>query len=302
MTQEPIVSTTEPVMIPKVHVIVMAAVVGLMTPAMSRADGFDSLEESLTRLVTSSGLVNLSGYRYDGNQCLFGYLLDQGKEQTMVRTFERNKTYLILGAGDDDARDIDLWVTQEDQPGAHLCEDIDDDATPMVEFQPTKTGRYAVQIRNEESHGPSFCGFIVLVKDDHAGFGIVPLAEALDNATAVARLRGLFAKEFPRNNLVLFGGECERGESSTVYNLSYTSGDYVAVASGSDSIEDVDLTVTRQFRADAPQGAEVAGDRDDDNTPAAPFRITKGSYYCVSMKNEQCVRSGFIFGFVLRDD
>ena len=292
-------------MITKVRVGVLAAVVGLMMPAVSRADrradGFDSLQESLTRLVAKSVQLNLGGYGYDGSQCLFGYLLDQGKEQTLVRTFEQGKSYLIFGAGDDDARDIDIWVTPEDQPGLHLCEDVDDDPTPAVEFRPAKTGRYAVTIRNEKSDGPSFCSFIVMLEGHNTGFKMVQLAEALDNAFALARLRGLFARGFPRNNLVLFGGEGEQGESSTVYNLSYPSGDYVAVASGSDSVEDVDMTVTRQDHAGDPQGIVVVTDREKDNAPTCPFSIPEGSYHCVSMKNVRSDRSGFIFGFVLRD-
>ena len=36
------------------------------------------------------------------------FMLDPGKEQTMIRTFEQGKSYLIMGAGDDDALDVDL--------------------------------------------------------------------------------------------------------------------------------------------------------------------------------------------------
>ena len=287
-------------MISKFRLAALTTILGLL-PGVCRADGFDSLKESLIRLVSMSAHPQLNRFDYDGNGCLFGHLLNQGEQNAMIRTFEADKTYMILGAGDNDVRDMDLWITPSGQPDLRLAQDIDDDATPVVRFTPQRTARYAINSRNERSNGLGFCTFVILVESQYAQYGLKALAESLDNIIAVARVRGLFAKEFPRNNLVLFGGKFENGESSSIFDLVYPRGHYAVVATGSSAIKDADLFVTRQSRAHDPAGREIARDDQQDSTPDCEFSADGVSSYGVEMKNARSTRSGFIFGFVLRD-
>ncbi|CAN5751161.1 hypothetical protein BH23PLA1_BH23PLA1_05160 [soil metagenome] len=290
-------------MFKKLSIAVLATT--LMAPAVGRADGFSSLQESLIRIVAMSSIPSLADYDFDGTGCLFGYLLDEGAERGMVREFQAGRSYIILGAGDDDVIDMDIWITPINQPESRLVEDVEVDATPVIEFRPSRTGQYAINIQNYQSRGRGFCCFVVLEQrpGKQVGSGLMSLAEALDNSIELARIAGLFfANEFPSNNLVLFGGKFDQGQSSYTYDLSYPQGDYVVVATGSKAIDDVDLFVARQHQHRDRNGIRMAQDDEVDNTPMCEFSVFQNQYYCIEMKNYSGQKPGFIFGFVLRND
>jgi hypothetical protein len=284
----------------------MIRVLALMTvvlayPAVTRADGFDSLQEALIRLVGQAIRPNLVNYDYDGSGCLFGYLLNPGSQKGMTRPFQAGRTYLILGAGDNDVADLDMWITPEGQDQVRLVQDTDPDPVPGFRFTPPWSGKFTVHINNVQSRGPSFCCFVVLVQVNQPTLAAIQMSEALDRAIALGRLRGLFAKAFPRNGLVLFGGKFFQNDASSSYDLALPADTYVAMAAGSANVQDVDLFVTQQFRRGDCAGVQIAKDIANDPTPICVFRSNGFSSYCIESKNAGSHQPGFIFTVVLRD-
>ncbi len=273
----------------------------LFAPAACRADGFDSLQEALIRIIRPANLANLARFDYDGSGCLFGYLLDPGALKGMTRSFQAGRDYVILGAGDNDISDLDMWITPEGRDQVRLVQDTQPDAEPGFRFRPSWSGNFTIHINNVQSQGPSFCCFIVLVGVAQPQFALLQLAEALDNSINLARLRGLFAKGFPRNGLVLFGGKFGNNDASASFDLTLPAGKYVAISTGSNNVQDVDLFVRQQFRRGASSGSPIAQDIGNDNTPLCDFTAFDGPYYSITTKNARSQMPGFVFAVVLRD-
>jgi hypothetical protein len=262
----------------------MFRVLALMTvmfasPAATRADAFDSLQEALVRVVGQAIRGNLANNDYDGSGCLFGYLLNAGAEKGMTRPFQAGRTYLILGAGDNDVSDLDMWITPEGQDQVRLVQDTDPDPVPGFRFTPPWSGKFTVHINNVQSRGPSFCCFVVLVQVNRPTLAAIQMSEALDRAIALGRLRGLFAKSFPQNGLVLFGGNFFQNDASSSYDLALPADKYVAMATGSANVQDVDLFITQQFRRGDCAGLPIAKDDGNDPTTICVFQSNGNSSY-----------------------
>ena len=70
------------------------------------------------------------------------------------------KSYMVIGACDEDCSDIDMTV--EDESGNIIAEDYADDDVPVLRFTPSKSGRFAVETWMYDCTAP-YCYF---------GFGI----------------------------------------------------------------------------------------------------------------------------------
>jgi len=132
---------------------VCLAAVGLLVGAGNRAAAqvgqgkyLEQAGEKLARLVNKA---NEDGYRLASNKfSLGGSWLNQSKSD-WVKLFtinmEAGKKYRLLAAGDKDAEDVDLRVT--DMEGNVLKKDTARAATAEVDFTPKKTQRYMVELR-----------------------------------------------------------------------------------------------------------------------------------------------------------
>ncbi len=194
-----------------------------------------------------------------------------------------------------------MWITPEGQDQVRLVQDTLPDPDPGFRFTPPWSGNFTIHINNVRSNGPSFCCFVVLVQVSQPTLSAMELSEALDRAIALGRLRGLFAKAFPRNGLVLFGGRFSANDASSSFDLALPADQYVTVAAGSKSVDDVDLFVSRQFRRGDCNGALIAKDDGNDATPICVFQADGVSSYCIQSKNARSQRPGFVFSVLLRD-
>src|SRR4051794_18923418 len=71
------------------------------------------------------------------------------------------ETYAFLGGGDDDTKDVDLYL--EDEKGKIVARDVEKDAIPVVQFKPKEAGKYRVVLKLAESASQSsFCAFATL--------------------------------------------------------------------------------------------------------------------------------------------
>src|SRR5205823_4034770 len=88
--------------------------------------------------------------------------------------------YLFLGAGDLDALDVDLVIT--DDQGKTVAEDVREAADAVVTFTPTKAGRYTMELIlfKSKKNLPCVCAATILRKGGH-NLPLKNLDEAVGN-------------------------------------------------------------------------------------------------------------------------
>ena len=119
----------------------------------------------LTRLVATS---NKDGYTLQDNSfSIGGGWLKQSKEKWVplysLKLVE-GKKYLLIAAGDEDAKDVDLEIVDAD--GKRVALDDKTDPEAVVDFVPKASGTYQVRIRLYESMNnvPCVCLSVVLTR------------------------------------------------------------------------------------------------------------------------------------------
>jgi hypothetical protein len=85
--------------------------------------------------------------------CLAAGLISNGGWKSFVRSFAANTTYVIVGAGDDACKDLDIELHHE---GEIVVKDDEADATPVVSVEVEEKARCTVKMIMHESTKPSF--------------------------------------------------------------------------------------------------------------------------------------------------
>jgi hypothetical protein len=263
-----------------------------------RAEAFDYLKQAMAKLVAQSELINVADYDYDGLGCMFGYFLEPGKESSMRRDFSEDESYIIMGCGDEDIKDLDIRIA--DESGDKLAEDNDTDNTPLVQFTAPRSGKYTIVLTNAKAARASFCAFVILRKVRNGHVQIRQIGEALDRAIKLSQLKGLEAKEFPPG-LILMGGKYRAGQGNETYDLAFDEGDYSLIVAGSENVNDADATVVRQSRPGDTAGKTISEDSDGAAVALCDFLSNGRSYYCIRIKNAASSGAGFVFGIILKN-
>lgn len=282
------------------HVIVVAFSTMMFSEAGAQESIFDYLTQALSKVVTEATIVNLANYDYVDGNSLFGVYLPQGDYHSLNMQFDGGVSYLVLGAGDDDIVDLDLALLSSD--GRVLQEDADHDATPILRFTPTYSGKRTLKITNYESYRAGFCVMVILKESYTGNFSLNQLGEALGNVIRNSRITYLFSSNFARGTFCLFGGRLGKGQETYIYNTQPSPGQYAMVGAGSNNISDVDLFVVRQNGRDNTYGAEISKDTAIDNHPICSFTVYSGWNYLLKHKNYSSSGSsdGFVFSVLLQ--
>ena len=128
------------------------------------------LNSASARLVKLVNAANEDGYKFENDKfAIGGGWLRQGKDNWVslyVITLSDRKTYQFLAAGDMDAKDVDLQVTDY-ETGKVLAADKTESNEVSVGFTPPATGRFLVKVRLYASRNsePSFCLAAVMERD-----------------------------------------------------------------------------------------------------------------------------------------
>lgn len=123
--------------------------------------------EAAARLTKLIDQANGQGYKLHDNVFSIGggWLKQSTNNWVALFTVElqANRQYRFLGAGDADARDVDLEVQLN---GRTVASDTGTDPSAVVNFTPGSTGRYLVRLRLYASDNdlPCVCLGIVMAK------------------------------------------------------------------------------------------------------------------------------------------
>ena len=198
----------------------------------------------------------------DGSNCFMGALLKVGNHAVTTMPLQAGETYLFLGGGDDDTKDVDLYL--EDANGKIVARDVEKDAVPVVEFTPKETGKYRVALKLAESSSKSsFCAFATL----RAGGFDVPAQNLETSASRLMRLCRAIAEKTggagfldTEGEWALVGTILKQGESLTQSGIDLPAGKHAFSAVGDTQAQDIDLALLAENK-------QLAEDTEDDPTP-----------------------------------
>ena len=181
---------------------------------------------------------------YAGGAALVGGYFREGESASWRVELAEGVGYAVVGAGDEDARDVVLRVYY---PGdSLLAEDLTPDATPSVVFQVPVEGVYRFELQLAGAARGSFCALAILER----GAFEVP-TESLRQVTArfvsqdaMAGLmtQGMYYHEGDRG-WALFGASLDSGATTNIWRLDLDVKDHVIQAVGDDAVQDVDLSL-----------------------------------------------------------
>ena len=126
------------------------------------------ITQASARLTKLVDVGNKKGYGFllDGFSIGGGWLKQSQTKWVGLYTVElmAGKEYVFLAAGDNDAKDIDLQVTNA--AGAQVALDDKTDPEAVVVFRPEASGRYAVNVRlyDSKDNQDCVCLSVVMVK------------------------------------------------------------------------------------------------------------------------------------------
>ncbi|MEM8781473.1 MAG: hypothetical protein AAGE65_01335 [Planctomycetota bacterium] len=185
------------------------------------------------------------GYGFASGVSFLAGLCEVKEELRFTRSFTGGREYILIGAGDEDATDVDLSI--HDADGRQIVADRLADSIPVVRFTPPRTGRYSLRLKLFSGKREAFCSVVILERN--AGFN-VPLSNLAEasarffaSCAAVNQTHVRLAFHNSPNEWAMFGQVFRPGGKSTINNLFPEPGDGFVVAVGDDNANDLDLTL-----------------------------------------------------------
>lgn len=226
------------------------------------------ISECVAAAVTQAqGAGDYSGYGMASNSfCLLGGWISQGQNLQYTMTVQEGHSYLFVGSGDRDVKDLDLSVSD----GSATVEDTETDNTPFVHIQAEGTVEITITLTNYTGSGqPDFCCMIIL-EDEGPQANINSLNQA---AVGLCELINTVANEWETDKAAdgsawcLMGGLMATGSQVGV-SRAFSPGTYILVGWGDTRAGDVDASIQNG------DGEEVAADTETDNRPVVPFEVS----------------------------
>ena len=220
--------------------------------------------------------------------CIFAGFIAENESMTLTRRLNGGETYVFLGGGDNNAKDVDLELTNANDEV--VGKDTDEDPNPVIKFKPKKDGVYAIKIKLEESKDSksgSFTALVVLstkgynVPIDNLGKALGTLSARAENiCTKVEAMDKDLYFNSGNGTIALFGAVIPKGSDLTISKMNLRQGEYVAIASADATSKDIDLYVLDS------ENKVYKKDEDEDAAPVIPFSVAKqGSRAGLRVKN-----------------
>jgi hypothetical protein len=236
---------------------------------------------------------NVSDYGYNEGVSILGGYVARGGSVSLSLSLDSGKSYLFVGGGDDNVRDLDISVSSPS--GSEVERDDENDATPIVSFTAGRSGQYTVRLTHYSGSGPGFCALAILRK----GGWDIPLRNLATAAALLIRFTGNVNQRVKenvtfhaqQNTWGLFGGVIPQGDSHEL-SMSMEAKRHVMVAAGDNNARDLDIYLFRTSSAILSMDEEV------DAFPLIDYR-TSSSRYTVRTKNARSSGASLILTAVL---
>jgi hypothetical protein len=244
-----------------------------------------NMTDLVAKLLTGgAAVVEDSEYGFHDTAFLAAFIAIDG-ESVITVPLEAGVEYCFVGAGDDDATDIDISV--ETLSGKVVTQDTETDNTPVVFVTPLKSMEYTIRLQLYEGKRDSFCGLIILrdggwdIPQDNLSTAI---ANCMESCAEQAQAGGdvYFADE--EGEWAVLGTLMQKDESHTWSSISLRGGEHRVVAGGDTQAEDLDLAVYREANGGRPE-EQVASDTELDGNPVVSFDAKSDELYRVEVEN-----------------
>lgn len=207
------------------------------------------LDQAMTRVMESVRKVTeKTQYGLDDqSSCFIGAYLEEGKQVGAATIPLTGGTeYAFIGGGDDDVKDMDIYLTDAD--GDIVAKDTENDSNPVVVFTPKEDGKYKVVMKlvSTKAKG-SFVAYALLRKGGYD----VPTKNL---KAAWERLLGMCEKINDKlgwaafhdgaDELCVIGSIMKPGETLTQGGIDLEDRPYAFVGAADGQAEDIDISVT----------------------------------------------------------
>ncbi len=205
----------------------------------------------------------------DGSSCFIaGYLAVDGEIGTGI-PLEAGRTYAILGGGDDDVTDLDLYL--KDSAGDVVARDVEKDSHPVIVFTPKEDGRYRVTMKLAGCQAKaSFCAYATLrdgAFDVPASNLATSYTRLITLCTAIDKKLGSAAFFDGEGELALVGTILKEEEALTQSGIDLGDDRYVFCAAADARAADLDLKLLDS------DDAVVESDTANDATPILSYSM-----------------------------
>lgn len=259
----------------------------------ARAEG-GYIAECVQRATQQAGSAGeYSGYGFANNSfCLLGGWIATGGELQFTATFEAGTSYLIVGAGDGDVKDLDLGI----QSGEDVIADVEDDNTPFVHVEAAETVEATISLVNESGSGsPDFCVLIILQSQGGSGNAASLNAVAQGLVKAVGGVGGGWSTEAAEDpsGWCLIGGLFGTGGELGL-GRGFSAGHYALVGFGDGKCKDLDCYVANE------DGEPIAADTETDSTPVVQFDADGDASGALCLRMHEADGNAFAVGIILK--
>lgn len=213
--------------------------------------------ECVTRAVEQANAAgDYSGYGAATNSfCVLGGWLATGEQLQYSFSMTKGKSYLIVGAGDGDVKDLDLSVSD----GEDAVEDTEDDNTPWVHVKAERTVQATITMKNfAGSDELDFCCFVILEEGGADGSGKALVSAVTGLAKELADVEGVGLDKTP-GAICFMGGLFGTGGELGI-TRTFTEGAYGLAGWGDKKCQDLDLALYEGKK-------KIAEDTEDDAQP-----------------------------------
>jgi len=246
---------------------------------------------------TVTRIAKISEFGYDDGVCVLGSLLRPKATASFTKFLKGGTEYYILGGGDDNVTDLDIYITDEN--GKQIIKDDDVDAAPKVHFRAPKDGKYSIKLELFAAKQPGFCVAAVLKKGGYT----VPtknLSTATENFLSLAK--GIEPKKtvgfnFHEKDSVwcLFGSILDEDKSTTI-NIRSGAGDRAFIAAADSTSKKLGL-----FLEDAA-GKPLKKDEEHAASPSVRHTTEDGVPNRLKVQNTASKGPALVLFGVLRVD
>lgn len=276
--------------LPKMRLFFMALLLWSLHPASLGAQDMEDqewapgvyMQQALNNVFEKASLMNaLSEFSWSEGLCLTGGILDVGNLLALEVELEEGEAYTFVGGGDEDVRDLDMYIVDRNEQV--IASDVEDDDTPIPDFVAPYSGRYSVRLQLVAGDAPT--SFVALSLLQKKGFTLLEDAyqQTSDKFFAAGGSVNSVSTGVKwhdaRNQWCVFGVLLESKSDWTIENMFLDSADHYLFASAGDKVTNVDLKLS-----DGNQQL-IAEDEDEDAYPILETTTSSNALYELRIKN-----------------
>lgn len=256
------------------------------------------MRQATDNVFEKASLMNaLSEYSWNENLCLAGALLTVGNTIALDVELEEGVSYSFIGGGDEDIRDLDLYIVDINEEVVAM--DVEDDDTPIPDFVAPYTGRYS--IRMSLISGDAMTSFVALALLREGGntVGESDFTAVSDQFFQSGGQINSFSTGVKwhdaENQWCLFGILLDKETGWDISNMQLGSEEHYFFASAGEGVKNIDLILRTE------DGQTISVDEEEDAYPILEITTQATTAYRLDVKNRKSKDRSLIMVGVLTE-